>query len=236
MIDRTPRLAVLLGSLLVTTTPVAAQAGPPNTLTTSETARGWRLLFDGESPAQWRGYRSDTLPAGWQAREGLLIKTGSTGDLVTRELFGDFELILEWRLEHGGNAGLFYRATEEYPKVYWTGPEYQLLDDPNHPDGRNRLTSVGAAYGLYPSPAGVEHPAGEWNTTRIVVVGRHVEHWLNGTQLLRYELQSPDWLAKVAESKFAAWPRYGLAPRGHIAVQGDHNGELALRNIKILPL
>ena len=140
------------------------------------------------------------------------------------------------RIGSGGNAGIFYRGTEEYEHVYWSAPEYQLLDDAKAPDGKNRLTSVGAAYGLYPSPAGIEKPADQWNTTRIVARGNHVEHWLNGTKLLEYELGSPDWQAKVKASKFAVWPNYGKSARGLIAIQGDHDGALSLRNIRIRPL
>lgn len=175
----------------------------PNTLTEAERADGWRLLFDGSSTAGWRGYQMDTVPSGWRVEDGLLTKNEGTGDLLTTDTFGDFELAFDWRLAPGGNAGVFYRATEEYDHVYWSAPEYQLLDDAGHPDGKSRLTAAGAAYGLYPAAEGVVHPAGEWNTSRIVVRGAHVEHWLNGDKLLEYEFWSPDWEAKVAESKFS---------------------------------
>ncbi|MEP6692001.1 MAG: DUF1080 domain-containing protein, partial [Gemmatimonadaceae bacterium] len=163
---------------------------------------GVRSLLDGTTLAGWRGYKSDSAPAGWHVADGTLAKEGSVGDLVTRDQFGDFELTLEWKIAPGGNAGIFYRATEEYNRIYWSGPEYQLLDDALHPDGHSRLTSAGAAYGLYPSPAGVLKAAGAWNTTRIVARGGHIEHWLNGQMLLQYELWSPDWEAKVKASKF----------------------------------
>ncbi len=231
MLRHTTRLAVL--ALLASCT-YAQATSPLITLTSAEQQAGWQVLFDGHSMAAWRGYQSDTMPSGWHAVDGVLTKSASVGDIVTRAEYGDFELRLDWKLAKGGNAGIFYHGTEEYPKIYWTGPEYQLLDDANAPDGRSRLTSAGAAYGLYPAPAGVVHPAGEWNTTRIVVQGQHVEHWLNGTKLLEYTLQSGDWTAKVAASKFAQWPHYGLRARGHIAIQGDHDGELSLRNIRIL--
>lgn len=197
---------------------------------------GWKLLVDGQSLAAWRGYKEDAVPAGWSAADGVLTKSATTGDLFTRDQYGDFELELDWRLAPGGNAGIFYRATEEYDKPYWTGPEYQLLDDAGHRDGRNRLTAAGAAYGLYPAPEGVVKPAGEWNSTRIVVRGAHVEHWLNGQKLLEYELWSPDWEAKVKASKFGEWPAYGRAHSGHIGIQGDHDGDLALRNVRIREL
>lgn len=205
----------------------------PTPLTDQERAAGWRLLFDGQTPASWRSYKKQSPPAGWTVKDGTLSKTGATDDIISRDQFGDFELAFEWRLSAGGNAGVFYRATEEYEKPYWTGPEYQLLDDSAHPDGQDRLTSAGAAYGLYPAPAGVVKPAGQWNATRLVVKGPHAEHWLNGTKLVEYELWSPDWEAKVKASKFGEWPKYGRAKRGHISIQGDHEGDLALRNIRI---
>lgn len=211
---------------------VAAQ----DTLTAEERAAGWRLLFDGRTPTGWRGYKQQTMPDGWTVVDGTLTKSSATGDIITTDQFADFELELEWKLSRGGNAGLFYRATEEYPRVYWSAPEYQLLDDPNARDGRSRLTAAGAAYALYPAPEGVVKPAGEWNTTRIVVRGSHVEHWLNGQKLLEYELGSPDWEVKVKASKFADWPNYGRAKSGHIAIQGDHGGALSVRNVRIREL
>lgn len=193
----------------------------------------WRTLFDGTSAAAWRGYQASELPDGWKVVDGTLAKSSPTGDIITRDQFGDFELEFEWKIGRGGNAGVFYRATEEYERIYWSAPEYQLLDDPNARDGRDRLTAAGAAYGLYPAPAGVVKPHDEWNTSRIVVRGAHVEHWLNGQRLLSYELWSPEWEAKVKASKFGAWPNFARARRGHIGIQGDHGGTLAFRSIRI---
>jgi Domain of Unknown Function (DUF1080) len=86
---------------------------------------------------------------------------------------------------------------------------------------------------LYPAPGGIVKPFGEWNSTRIIVNGNHVEHWLNGKKVVVYELGSADWKAKVAASKFAAYPNYGLAKRGFIGIQGDHPGAIALRRIRV---
>jgi len=198
----------------------------------------WRPLFDGKTTAGWRGYKSPDVPAGWAVQDGVLIKDGKTrsGDLVTKDQYGDFELEFDWKLAPGGNAGVLYRGTEEYDHIYWSAPEYQLLDDAAHADGKNRLTSAGSAYALYPPPAGVVKPAGEWNSSRIVARGPHVEHWLNGKKVVEYELWSPDWEGKVKASKFKDWPNYGRAKKGYIAIQGDHEGELALRNIRIREL
>jgi hypothetical protein len=221
------RLAVLMA---VTTTALHAAD--------TKGAGEWRTLFDGKSTAGWRGYKSPDVPAGWAAKDGVLIKDGKTrsGDLVTKDQYGDFELEFDWKLAPGGNAGVLYRGTEEYDHIYWSAPEYQLLDDAAHADGKNRLTSAGSAYALYPPPAGVVKPAGEWNSSRIVARGAHVEHWLNGKKVVEYELWSPDWEAKVKASKFKDWPNYGRAKKGYIAIQGDHEGALSLRNVRIREL
>jgi len=202
-------------------------------LTAEQRAAGWRSLFDGTSTSAWRGYHEATLPAGWRIVDGVLTKTGSVNDIITKDQFGNFELALDWKLSPGGNAGVFYRGTEEYDHIYWSAPEYQLLDDAGHPDGRSRLTSAGANFGLYPSPAGIVKPGGEWNSTLIVVNGNNVQHWMNGQKLLEYDLGSPDWEAKVKASKFIAYPHYGRAPRGYIGIQGDHDGALSIRNVRI---
>ena len=202
-------------------------------LTAEQRAAGWRSLFDGTNTSAWRGYKSQTFPAGWRIVDGVLTKSGAVEDIMTRDQFGNFQLAFDWKLSPGGNAGVFYRGTEEYDHIYWSAPEYQLLDDAGHPDGQSRLTSAGADYGLYPSPAGVVRPADQWNSTLIVASGNRIQHWLNGQKLLEYEIGSPDWEAKVKASKFVTYPNYGRAKQGYIAIQGDHDGTLSIRNVRI---
>jgi hypothetical protein len=218
-----------------TTTMTAEQTGP-NTLTDAERAEGWRLLFDGKTTAGWRGYGRPTMPDdGWSVVDGALTRTGRGGDIVTLDTYRDFELALEWKVPPGGNSGIFYRAIEDSNAIYMSAPEYQVLDDAAHVDGRNPLTSAGAAYGLYAPPRGVVRPAGEWNQTRIVVRGSRVEHWLNGQQVVEYELQSADWKAKVAASKFKDWATYGTAAGGYLGLQ-DHGDRVQFRSIKVRSL
>jgi hypothetical protein len=193
----------------------------------------WRPLFDGATLDGWRGYKSHEPPAGWTVRDGALVKDGPVADLVTRDQFGDFELELEWKIGEAGNSGIFYRGTEEYDHIYWSAPEYQLLDDIKATDNKTRLTCAGAVYGLYPSPPGHLKRVGDWNQARIVARGAHVEHWLNGVKVVDYELWSPDWESRIKNSKFAAYPHYGRAKRGYIALQGDHDGTLAFRQMRI---
>ena len=210
----------------------SAQGAPPK----AKPAAKWHTLFDGKMLDTFRGWRSEGMPEGWHVVAGTLTKEGGVDDLVTKEQFGNFELEIDWKIGKEGNSGVFYRATREYDHIYWSGPEYQLLDDANAPDGRSRLTAAGAAYGLYGPPAGVVKPFGEWNKTRIIVNGDHVEHWLNGQKVVEYDFGSPDWKAKVAASKFSKYPNYGLAKKGYIGIQGDHPGSLELRRIRIREL
>ena len=207
----------------------------PNALTAGEQAAGWRLLFDGRTTVGWRGFRMDSMPSGWQVVDGALTRVGAAGDIMTKEPFKNFELALEWNIVPGGNSGIFYRASEDDEAIYWTAPEMQVLDDSGHVDGQSRLTAAGSDYGLYPSPAGVVHRAGQWNRVRILVNGNHVQHWLNGVKVVEYELGSPDWEAKVAASKFAPHPHYGRNAQGYIGLQ-DHGDRVAYRGIKILVL
>ena len=227
VIDR----ALLLGTVLIfLATPLTAQEH--NRLTAAERAAGWQLLFDGNSLEGWRGYNSEFMPTGWSVENGLLTRTGPGGDIITEQQFGDFELYLEWLVGPGGNSGVLVRVVEGQEEVYHGAPEMQILDDAGHPDGRSPLTSAGSNYGLHGAPRGIVKSAGEWNSSRIVVVNNQVEHWLNGDKVVEYELGSADWLRRVANSKFAQWPEYGRASRGHIGIQ-DHGDRVSFRNLKV---
>jgi hypothetical protein len=210
---------------------VAAQ----NQLTAEERAAGWRLLFDGTTTNGWRGYMKENMPAGWQVVDDALARVGEGGDIITTESFRNFELAFDFKVEKGGNSGVFYRAVEGPASIYFGAPEYQVLDDAAHADGGSPLTSTGSNYALHPAPAGVVKSAGEWNEGRILVNGNHVEHWLNGQKIVVYELGSADWAALVARSKFNEWPEYGKAAEGHIGLQ-DHGDPVWFRNIKVREL
>lgn len=226
---------LIVATCIVAAACTARAQTPPNTLTAKERAAGWKLLFDGKTTNGWRGYRKKTMPDGWQVRDGALVRASRAGDIVTEQQFDNFELQFDWKVTKGANSGVFYRASEEYPEVYESAPEYQVLDNGGHPDGKSPKTSAGSNYALDAPVRDVTKPVGEWNHGRIVVDGHHVEHWMNGVKLLEYELNSRKWKEEVAASKFKQWPAYGTLSKGYVALQ-DHGAEVAFRSIKIRPL
>ncbi len=229
--------ALLLGAVAVALAGgvAGATAQEHNTLSAGEREAGWRLLFDGRSLDGWRRYDGEPMTGGWVVEDGTLAHVRGGGSIVSEEMFDDFELALEWRVEPGGNSGIFYRAAPGEEEIFHGAPELQVLDDAGHADGRSPLTSAGANYGLHGVPPGVARPAREWNHVRIIVRDNAVEHWLNGERVVEYELGGDDWEARVAASKFAAWPGYGRAARGHIGLQ-DHGDRVWFRNIKLREL
>ena len=198
---------------------------------------GFVALFDGTSLTGWHLYQKPGAPVtGWAVMDGVITRTAAGGDLISDRAFGDFDLRFEWKISRGGNSGVFYRAGEDQEAAYWTGIEYQVLDNERHPDGRNGPDRHAAAvYGMYAPTAARPLPVGEWNQGRIVARGAHVEHWLNGAKVADYELWTPEWKARVAQTKFKDWPGFGMLPKGHIGLQ-DHGDEVSYRNIRIKEL
>ena len=205
------------------------------TLASPAETNGWKSLFDGKTLNGWRGFKKPEPPPGWKVEDGVLVRFAEGGDLVSEEEFGDFELSLEWKISEGGNSGIFYRVLESTQLIWHNAPEYQLLDNAHHADGKKALTSADACYALYPPIKDVTKPVGQWNETRIVAKGTHVEHWLNGTKLLEYEVGSEDWKTRVAASKFKAYPGFGEQAKGRIGLQ-DHGNLVWYRNIKVREL
>jgi hypothetical protein len=205
----------------------------PNTLTAAEKAAGWTLLFDGTSMKGWHLYQKPGQTTGWEAKDGMLVKTATTGDLMSDRQFGSFEMVLEWKIESKGNSGIFFWATEGTEVVYQNAPEIQVLDNIGHRDGLSPLTSAGALYGLAPASPDLVKPLGEWNQVRVLVTGAIVETWFNGTKIAdQVDFDSRAFKAQVAKTKFAQWPTYGLARKGSIGLQ-EHGNMIWYRNIKI---
>lgn len=190
-------------------------------------------LFDGSSLDAFRGYGEETVGPGWKIDGDVLHFDGTpSGDLCTKEEFADFELTFDWKVGPGANSGVMYRVSLGDPAPYLTGPEYQILENEGHADGKNPATSAASLYALYPPENATLKPAGEWNETRIYLNGPAVEHWLNGVCVVKAEIGGDDWNAKVAASKFKDWEKFGKNETGHICFQ-DHGNEVWFRNIRI---
>jgi hypothetical protein len=72
---------------------------------------------------------------------------------------------------------------------------------------------------MHPPLAKAAKPVGEWNQTRIVVNGDHVEHWLNGVKTSDYRLWTPEWVALRTNGKWKDYPAYGAAKQGKLGLQ-----------------
>ncbi len=200
---------------------------------TDDQTRRTLILFDGSSLDHFRGYQSEKIGAGWKVVDDSLMFDGTGGgDIMTKQKFRDFELSFEWKVDPGANSGVLYRVTTGDGAPYFSGPEYQILDDSKHGDGGNGLTSAASLYGLYLPENKQLKPVGQWNQGKIVVRGNRVEHWLNGLRVVNAEIDSEDWKQRVADSKFKDWKKFAASESGHIAFQ-DHGDRVWYRNIRI---
>jgi hypothetical protein len=226
-----------------------------NTLTEQEKSEGWILLFDGSTFKGWRGLGRSDIPEGhWTIEEGCIKKVPSGdvplqsdgqplqgGDIMTRETFTDFELKFEWKISRAGNSGIKYNVSEEIsvshpPETAALGFEYQILDDKNHPDAKNGENRTAAGlYDLIAPDGKTLKPEGEFNTGRIVFIGNHGEHWLNGKKVLEYDLETPQMKELLKKSKYAPIKGFAEKRSGHIVLQ-DHTDAVWFRNIKIRKL
>lgn len=207
----------------------------PDFLAPKETAKGWTPLFDGVSTEGWHSYLKNTLE-GWQVKEGVLFTPGKQGDIVSDQEYENFELELEWKIQDQGNSGVFYYVVENpaYQRMHETGPEFQIIDDQNYPQELAANQITGSNSDVKAPSHSAFHPPGSWNHTRIKADNGKVEHWLNEELILEFDMDSPEWKALVAKSKFAAFD-YAKVRKGHIGLQ-DHGGPVSFRNIKIREL
>jgi hypothetical protein len=248
-IARTVVLLVALGATSLLAQPRGEQA---NQLSAAERAAGWRLLFDGTTLSGWRGLGYDSVPtAHWKVADGAIEKLASGqvarmpdgqpakgGDLMTVDAFRDFELVFDWKVAPGTNSGVKYNVSEELSleasgNHAALGFEYQVLDDSLNEDNVVPSHRAGALYELV-APNASKHlmPVGEWNSSRIVFRGNHGEHWLNGEQILTFEMGTPLFDSLMAKSKYHSIPGFADKRAGHIILQ-DHGDQTWFRNIKI---
>ena len=215
--------------------PVLVAVGFSSVLAASAEEPGaWRVLFDGHDTSAWRTYTGTNFPkTGWVVEEGALhlMPGGKGGELVTRETFDNFEFEWEWKIAPKANNGIKYLVTEARPNT--PGPEYQMVDDATMPDPKHQTASFYDV--LPPQVPAKSKPPGEWNRSRLVIQGKHIEHWLNGEKVLAFELGSPEVKAALAKSKFKNAPGYGEKIKGHILLT-NHHDETWFRNLRVRDL
>jgi hypothetical protein len=235
------KLAIAMLAAVTAVAPLGAQRpaakGVPTTVTAA--TDGWIQLFDGKDLKGWRGYnKPDASETRWRVEDGLLTlpsngagDTHGARDLITVETFEQFDLRWEWKISLGGNSGVKIFVLEDRPDAI--GHEYQMIDDERHPDakiGPHRQTA--AFYDVFPAHDRPLKPAGDWNTSEVIVKGKHVTHILNGKTVLEYDLDSPELKAAIEKSKFKGIERFGKLQNGHILVQ-DHGDQVWFRRIEI---
>ena len=214
---------------------------------------GAYILFDGTSLTGWRGYNKEHVPSKWSIENGTLkfskkpnIDKPEGGDIVFGHDFKNFELTFEWRISEAGNSGVFFLAKEiKGQPIYVSSPEYQILDNEKHPDAKmgvdgNRKSA--SLYDMIPAKPQNSKPAGEWNTSKIVVKGNVVQHYQNGVKVVEYTVRTKEWTDLLQASKFSEkkWPMaYGLlnnvggaSKSGLIGFQ-DHGDDVWYREIKV---
>jgi hypothetical protein len=231
-------MGFLAGSYALIPCSTYAQPGGSDTanqLTAQEKLEGWKLLFDGKSLAGWRSYGKPDGPSkGWEVKDGVLncIANAHGGDIITTDQFTDFDLQWDWMVPPKANNGIKYLVTEKRPSA--PGHEYQMIDDAIVATSPKESTASFYAV-LAPDPDKPLHPPGEWNHSRVLVKGNHVEHWLNGKKVLEYELGSDEIKAAIAQSKFKKSAGFADKITGPILLT-EHHDAASFKNIKILEL
>lgn len=194
-------------------------------------------LFDGRSLHGWTTEEGRPVTQGWEVVDGMLHLSpgnGGGGNIVSVLSFCDFVLDFEWKIAAEGNNGIKYRVRDYGGRML--GCEYQLIDDEHSPDVSSTKQLTGALYDVYePIRRGILRPAGQFNQSRIVVRGQHIEHWLNGHAIMVAEVGSPEWRTRIGQSKFWDVPCFGYNRAGKIMIT-DHHSEVWIRSMMIYVL
>ena len=203
-----------------------------NELSPEEKADGWQLLFDGKSMDQWVNYKKTTLNKKWSIQDGAMMKGHKAGDIVTKKSYKDFEFKCEWKIEKGGNSGIFVRVDPTARHIYSKAIEMQVLDPANRSGAKS---AAGAIYDLIPAPKDLAKPAGEWNQVHIICKGPQMQFFFNGKKIGELNVGSEEWKKLIGESKFKNWQGFGMAPSGPIGLQ-EHGKVVWFKNLKIKEL
>ncbi len=202
----------------------------------------WVVLFDGGSTDALRGYGMEQFPERiWYVQDNKLIANPDTvnRDLITKERFGDFELEYEWAVDTAANSGVFFHIQEDLLMESGNGNspnwldnfELQILDDLNFYDTA-AVRSAGSLYDLIRPTNKKLNPIGEFNQARLLHQAGKVEHWLNGSKVVAFEINSPEMKALLASSKFKENPTFHSNKEGHIMFQ-HHGQKVYFKNMRV---
>jgi hypothetical protein len=184
--------------------------------------------------ADFTNLQGETPSGGWTAEgdNGIHLAGKGGGNLISKNEYTNFELEWEWKLNEKGNNGIKYWVAKIGGKE-WLGIEYQMIDDSGHPDGlRGGSHTTASIYDIKEPVAGkLVKPAGEWNTSKIVVQDGKIQHWLNGALASEADTNAPEWKEMIAKSKFKN--KEGFAPGKGKIMLTEHGDETWFRNIKL---
>ncbi len=208
-------------------------SGQDNSLSAQEKAQGWQLLFNGQDMQHWRNFKQQDLNDKWQVIDGeMRLTAGGGGDILTKQVYENFELMLDWKISLAGNSGIFILADEIGKQIYSHAIEVQILDNERHADNKVASHLSGSIYDMVAAPLKAQLPAEQWNTVHIRLFNKHLSVWQNGVLTTDILIGGEQWHALLAESKFSKWQGFGLNTEGHIGLQ-DHSDPVAFKNIKI---
>jgi len=199
--------------------------------------KGFKALFNGRDLAGWKGLvenpktrakmsqaelagkqakADEDMRKQWKVADGALVFGGRGHSLCTAKDYGDFEMFVDWKIEKGGDSGIYLRGT----------PQVQIWDTARTGSG----AQVGSG-GLYNNKKGpskplrkADKPVGQWNTFRIIMVGDVVTVFLNDALVVDHVVMENYWERDK--------PIY---PKGQIELQ-SHGSKLYFRNIFIKPI
>lgn len=133
---------------------------------------GWTTLLDGTNLNSWAALGD----ANWRLTDGAAEATSGAGFLVSRQLFGDFDLRVEFWMAPEANSGVFIRC--QNPKDVTATNCYEINAYDQRPDPIYR---TGAIVNIA-KPMAMVNAGNQWNTFEITARGPRLTVRLNGTQ------------------------------------------------------
>ncbi|MEJ7736736.1 MAG: DUF1080 domain-containing protein [Chitinophagaceae bacterium] len=221
----------------------------PNDLSLQEKKTGYSLLWNGKDSRGWRdAYKPGFPTTAWEMKDSALsVVESEHGNaagrhIMTEKQFGAFVLKFDFKVANGANGGVKYFVGDLIENDGLSvgsavaALEYQIVDDSMPGVTGNRTLGSLADLLVSQKTRASAKRTGEWNQGMIKVLpDNQVEYWLNGYKILEYKRGSAEYFELVAKSKYKDLPGFGMAPKGHILLEG-RGGRVSYRSIKIKEL